>query len=250
MIKLKVLQLTDGKGYEENYYSAQLEALTGDKHINDTMYFLTDNNVVVDIDNDLDRRDVYVKRAIKAGAVIKNIFYVDDSNFSKHTDGFNPKGVWDFVEHAEGHGVIFEKESDAKKYEKYVNLLNYRDEFLEEIKDIEVIEEICFYKRIGKVDAPEFTHYLSTDGDNIREISESKVNKVYKTGNICPLGLGYLVDRYEWQWLEKSDERNFDTIYITAETDKDELEELCDYVVGREDVGGICDKVIYIKSIQ
>ena len=31
MIKLKVLQLTDAKGYEQNYYSEQLEALVGDK---------------------------------------------------------------------------------------------------------------------------------------------------------------------------------------------------------------------------
>ncbi|MCB2290855.1 hypothetical protein LGK97_14000 [Clostridium sp. CS001] len=245
MKKLKVLQLTDAKGYEQNYYSAQLEALIGEMSITETLYFITEGNVVVDVDMDIDSNNVNVKKAIKIGAKQKRVFYVNDTKFLKHTDGFNPKGVWNFVE----HGVLFEKETDAKKYEKYIDKLNDRDKFIEQLQSIEERSEILYCKKIGKVVAPEFTHYLSTDGDNIREICESKINKVYKTGNICPLGMGYLVDRYEWQWLEESDEKNFDTIYITVETCKDELEELCDYAIGREDVGGRWDKEVYIKEI-
>ena len=250
MIKLKVLQLTDAKGYEQNYYSEQLEALVGDKPITETLYFLTEENVVVDIYKDIDGHDVNVKKAIKAGAKIKKIFYVNDRNFLEHINGFITKGFLNVVECLEEHGVMFEKETDAKKYEKYIDKLNGRDEFIEQIQNIESIDEILYYKKIGKVVAPEFNHYLSSDGDNISEISESKINKVYKSGNICPLGMGYLIDRYEWQWLEESDERNFDTIYITADTDEEILEELCDYAVGREDVGGRCDKEVYIKVIE
>lgn len=36
MKKLKVLQLTDATGYQENYYSEQLELLLRDKHISET----------------------------------------------------------------------------------------------------------------------------------------------------------------------------------------------------------------------
>jgi len=226
-----------------------MQQLIGDKHITETMYFLTDDNIVVDIDNDLDRKDVHVKKAIDTGAILKNIFYVDDSNFSEHTEGFTPKGIWNCVEHAKEHGVFFEKESDARKYEEYINVLNYRDEFLKEIKDIDVIKEIYYCKKIGKVVAPEFTCYLSNDDDDIREISESKTNKVYKRGVICPLGTGYLIYGDEWQWLEYTNEYNFDTIYIIADGYDDKLTELCDYTIGGEEVGGSCDKVIYINVV-
>jgi hypothetical protein len=179
MIKLKVLQLTDAKGYEQNYYSAQLEALIGDKHITETYYFLTDDNVVVNIDKDVDSRDLNVKKAIEAGAVIKNIFYVDDNNFSEHSGGFNPKGVWDFVEHAEEHGVIFEKEIDAIKYEKYISLIKDKVE----VSGYEVIEKDNAIKIIERTSIEELAELLLS----------KQVHK--KCGTICYLDLKYGIIR-------------------------------------------------------
>lgn len=247
MKKIRVLEVTDAKGYEQSYYSEQLKALLEDKHIAETQYFLTDNNIVIDIDKDIDKKDIHIKKAIEAGAVIRNMFYVEDNNFSKHIYGFNAKGVLNGVEHGEEHGVIFEYETNAKKYEQYIDKIKVRDEFLEEMQDIEDIDEIFFCKKIGKVVAPEFIHFISSGEDDIREISESNVNKVYKKGKICPLGMGYLIDKNEWQWLEDSNEENFDTIYITAYSENDNLKELCDYNINEYEVGGNCDSEIYIK---
>lgn len=247
MKKLKVLQLTDAKGHEQSYYSEQLEALMGDKHITETDYFLTENNIVIDIDKDIDKKDIHIKESIEMGAVIKNIFYVEDGRFSDHIYKFNSKGLFDCVEHAEEHGVIFLNETDAKKYEKYIKMLEVKDEFLDEIK---AIEEISCCKKMGKVVAPKFTHYLSNGEDDVLEISESKINKVYKKSIICPLGLGYLISANEWQWLEENNEEGVDVIYIRASDNDDKLEEICDYTIEDDEVGGSCSNIIYIKELK
>jgi hypothetical protein len=249
MKKIKVLTLADAKGYGQNYYSEQLEILLEDKHISETNYFLTDGNIIVDMEKDMDKKDINVKKSIKAGAIIKNMFLVNDSNFSEHIFCFNSKGLWNGIEYGEDHGIIFDKETDAKRYEKYINIMQIKGDILEKIEEIEDIE-ISFCKKIGKVVAPEFTHYLLDGDDDIREISESKTNKVYKRGKICPLGIGYLISCTEWQWVEQTNKENCDIFYIQSRIENDMLEKLCDYTIGMEDVGGFSECVIYIVEFK
>lgn len=120
MKKLKVLKLTDAVGGELKYYSKQLEVAIEGKHISDTHYFLTDGNILVDIDKDIDVENTHIKKAIEFGAVIKTMYYVEDGMFSHHIENFEAKGIWDGVEHGEEHGIVFEHKDDAIRFKRYV----------------------------------------------------------------------------------------------------------------------------------
>ena len=133
MKKLKVLQLTDAVGGELDYYSEQLETAIVGKHISETYYFLTDNNILVDIDKDIDTENAQIKEAIELGAIIKIMYFVEDNSFSNHIYDFNIIGFWN----GEEHGVFFESEEDAVKYERYVRLV----EDIIEVNGYDVIEK-------------------------------------------------------------------------------------------------------------
>ncbi|WP_270565075.1 hypothetical protein [Clostridium beijerinckii] len=146
MKKLKVLKLTDAVGGEFDFYSKQLEIAIEGKHISETCYFLTDGNIIVDINKDIDIENTSIKQAIEFGATIKNMFFVEDRAFSYHTYNFEAKGIWDGVEYAEEHGVVFELEDDAIRYERYVSLVEEKIEVcgyevIEKENAIKIVEE-------------------------------------------------------------------------------------------------------------
>lgn len=155
MKELKLLQLTDAVGGELEYYSKQLEVAIEGKHISDTHYFLTDGNILVDIDKDIDIENTHIKKAIELGATIKNMFFVEDRDFSYHTYNFEAKGIWDGVEYGEEHGVVFELEADAIRYERYVSLVEEKIEVngyevIEKESAIKIVEETPL-EELGKL---------------------------------------------------------------------------------------------------
>ncbi|MFL0250641.1 hypothetical protein ACJDT4_09435 [Clostridium neuense] len=155
MKKLKVLQLTDAFGGELNFYSKQLEVAIEGKHIAETYYFLTDGNMLVDINKDIDMEDINIKKAIELGAIIKSMFFVEDGFFSDHIYNFKAKGMWDGVEYSEEHGVFFELEDDAIKYERYVSLVQEKIEIngcevIEKENAIKIVEETSL-KKLAKL---------------------------------------------------------------------------------------------------
>lgn len=123
MKKLRALQLTDAVGGELDYYSNQLEVAIEGKHISETYYFLTYGNMLFDIDKDIDVENTHIKKAIELRAILKTMYYVEDRSFSDHIYNFEPVGMWDGVEYEEEHGVVFELEKDAIRYERYVSLV-------------------------------------------------------------------------------------------------------------------------------
>jgi hypothetical protein len=145
--EFKVLQITDAKGGELNYYSGQVEIILNGKHISENNLFLTSENIIVDIDNDIDETDRRIKKAIEAGAFIKKMYYVEDNMFSEHINNFNLKGKWSGVEYAEEHGIVFDFEKDALSYEKYISLTKEKVEVngyevIEKQNAIRIVEEI------------------------------------------------------------------------------------------------------------
>ncbi|MCE5221775.1 MAG: hypothetical protein LLF98_11095 [Clostridium sp.] len=173
MKKLKVLQLTDAVGGELDYYSKQLETAIEGKHISETYYFLTDNNILIDIDKDIDTENTEIKEAIALGAVIKIMYFVEDESFSDHIYDFNTIGVWDGVEYAEEHGIVFENKEDAVKYEKYVWLVNDKVE----VNGYDVIEKENAIRIVEETP--------------VKEIAELLINKQKnnESGAICYLDL-------------------------------------------------------------
>lgn len=146
MKKLKVLKLTDAVGGELEYYSKQLEIAIDGKHISETNYFLTDENIVVDIDNDIDGKNTHIKKAIELGAIVKTMYYAEDGMFSHHICDFESIGIWDGVEYGEEHGIVFELEADAIRYERYVSLVEEKIEVggyevIEKENAIKIVEE-------------------------------------------------------------------------------------------------------------
>ncbi|MZK49021.1 hypothetical protein [Clostridium beijerinckii] len=137
MKKLRVLQLTDAVGGEFDFYSKQLEIAIEGKHISETNYFFTDRNMLVDINKDIDIENIHIKKAIEIGALIKTMYYVEDGMFSHHIDDFEAKGMWNGVEYGEEHGVVFELEYDAIRYERYVSLVKEKIK----VNGYEVIEK-------------------------------------------------------------------------------------------------------------
>lgn len=105
----RIKGITINRG-ELDYYYKQLEIATEGKDISETYYFLTDRNMLVDINNDIDTKNVYIKNAMELGATIKNMFFVEDGFFSDHIYNFETKGIWEGVEHGEEHGIVFELE--------------------------------------------------------------------------------------------------------------------------------------------
>lgn len=122
MKKIKVLELTDARGGECDFYSEQFEALLNGIHMSQTDYYLTDGNYIVEIENGIDLENNNVKSAISMGAVAKDMFYVDDKTYSENIYDFDSKGFYDGVEYGEEEGVIFKLESDAKNYEEFINV--------------------------------------------------------------------------------------------------------------------------------
>lgn len=123
MVKLKVLQLTDVEG-SDDAYSEQLNALLGsNRHISETDYFWTRKNFIVDIEQDINEELPNIKQAIKLGAKVTNMYFVEDSNFSENMYEFEAKGIWAGVEYGEDHGVIFKLKRDAERFEKMIGSL-------------------------------------------------------------------------------------------------------------------------------
>lgn len=173
MKKLKVLQLTDAVGGEFEYYSKQLEVAIEGKHISDTHYFLTDGNILVDIDKDIDVENTHITKAIELGAIVKTMYYVEDGMFSQHIDNFEAKGIWDGVEHGEEHGIVFEQEADTIRYERYVSLVEEKIE----LNGYEVIEKESAIKIVEETPIEELAKLL---------ISKQKYNVC---GAVCFLDL-------------------------------------------------------------
>ncbi|UZW12860.1 hypothetical protein OSC52_13480 [Clostridium pasteurianum] len=201
MKKLKVLQLTDAVGGKLDYYSEQLEVAIEGKHISETNYFLTDGNMLVDIDNDIDIEDIHIKNAMELGATIKNMFFVEDHFFSDHIYNFEAVGMWDGVEFAEEYGIVFELEDDAKRYERYVSSVQEKIEVngyevIEKENAIKIVEEKSLeelaklliskqrYKVCGSICYLDLeSGVIKVDEDNCK-LSEKDIiiSKLYKEG--------------------------------------------------------------------
>lgn len=173
MKELKVLQLTDAVGGEDDYYSKQLQVVTEGKDISETNYFLTYRNIMVDIDNDIDAKNIHVKNAMELGAIIKSMYFVEDNLFSHHIYNFKAIGIWDGVEYGEEHGIVFELENDAIRYDRYVSLVKNKIE----VNGYEVIEKESAIKIVEETSLEELAKLL---------ISKQR----YKVcGSICYLDL-------------------------------------------------------------
>lgn len=159
MKKLIVLKLNDvTQGFDGTFYSEQLDCVLGDKyeHISETDYFWTDNNYLVDIEKDIDVNLPNIQNAIQAGATVETMYYVDHLfhpvGYSDFEDWIGTEGFSDCVEYGEEHGIIFALESDAKKYQSFLDLAkinNYlkKEEALQILKSAN-LEEIA--KRLLK----------------------------------------------------------------------------------------------------
>jgi hypothetical protein len=157
MKKLRVLQLTDAVGGKLDYYSKQLEVAIEGKHISETYYFLTYGNMLVDIDKDIDIKNIHIKKAIELGAIVKTMYYIEDGMFSHHIDDFEAKGMWDGVEYGEEHGIVFEMEVDAIRYERYVSLVEEKIE----VNGYEVIEKENAIKIVEETPLEELAKFLN-----------------------------------------------------------------------------------------
>lgn len=173
MKKIKILELTDAKGGDCEFYSEQFEALLNGIHISQTDYYLTDGNYIVEIENGIDLENNNVKNAISNGAIIEEMYYVDDKTYSENLYDFDAEGFYDGVEYGEEHGVIFQLESDAVNYEEYIRLNNpeeivkkLNEELIGKIMPIKDINFIC-------INAIKDTKYESERG--MWEAEEDKV---------------------------------------------------------------------------
>lgn len=129
MKKLKVLKLNDVvTGFAGDVYSEQFDCVLGEKrHISETDYFWTDSNYIVDINNDIDETLPNIRNAIKLGATIETMYFVADEYFSHRVYEFDEEydfeGFWEGVEYGLEHGIIFALESDALKYQRFIDLV-------------------------------------------------------------------------------------------------------------------------------
>jgi hypothetical protein len=202
MKKLRALQLTDAVGGELDYYSNQLEVAIEGKHISETYYFLTDGNMLFDIDKDIDVENTHIKKAIELRAIVKTMYYAEDGMFSHHIDNFEAKGMWDGVEYGEEHGIVFELEADAIRYERYVSLVGEKIE----VNGYEVIEKESAIKIV--------------EGTSHEELAKLLISKQrYKEcGSICYLDLESGVIKVEEDTYKLSD-----TDIIIAELYKEDM---------------------------
>jgi len=74
------------------------------------------------------------------------MYYIEDGMFSHHIDNFEAKGMWDGVEYGEEHGIVFQLEADAIRYERYVSLVEDKIEVngyevIEKENTIKIVEE-------------------------------------------------------------------------------------------------------------
>lgn len=171
--ELKVLQITDSKGGEFNYHSEQVEILLNGRELNETNLFLTYENVIVDIDNDIDETDRNIAKSMEAGAFIRKMYYSEDNMFSEHIYKFLAKGTWNGVEYGEEHGILFELLEDALRYENFIKLVTQKVE----VNGYEVIEKQNAIKIIEETP--------------LEEIAKLLINKrVYEEcGAVCYLDL-------------------------------------------------------------
>lgn len=125
---------------------------------------------MLDIDNGIDTENIHIKNAMELGAVIKNMFFVEDSFFSDHIDNFEPIGIWDGIEYGEEHGIVFELENDAIRYVSLV-----KDKI--EVNGYEVIEKENAIKIVEETPLEELAKLLIS-------------KKRYKScGSVCYLDL-------------------------------------------------------------
>lgn len=184
MKKLKVLKLNDVVNCNGHLYSEQLNCVLGDKnHISETNYFWTDSNYLVDIDNDVDETLPNIRNAIELGATIETMYFVADEDFSHHVYEFDEEykftGFWEGVEYGMEHGIIFALESDAVKYQKFVDLVSSRDYRYDTISGYR-------YNTISKEAAIKII-----ENTPIEEIARRllKKQKYQKNGAVCYLDL-------------------------------------------------------------
>ena len=144
MKELKVLKLTDVQGTSENFYSQQFELFleeNGVDHISETVFFITDRNTIVDIENDINEEDF--KNTIKAGAQIKTMFFAEDNNFGNHInmevfENLNCEGV----EYGEEHGVLFDDIEEAEEYERKLDKVQKIEEVLSKDEIMDIIDKL------------------------------------------------------------------------------------------------------------
>lgn len=192
MKELKVLKLTDVQGAGKDFYSEQFNLFLGEEgadNISETVFFITDENTIVDIQNDINEEDF--KKAIKAGAELKTMFFVEDDNFGSHKD---METFVDFdyenVGYDEEYGVLLHTPKKAEEYERKLERVQEIEEALpkDEIMDIidnldknELVEELYenhFYASQGS------GLYINLqDGEVFRDTAEVS----YTSNYICML---------------------------------------------------------------
>lgn len=139
MRKMTVLHINDVESGFVNLpydvdYSKQLLCLLGEaKELRETVYFMTDSNYIVEIDKGIDLKENNIVATIEAGATVHDMYYVEDGLFSERVYEFaqegNLLGFWDTVEWEEDHGIIFKEESDARRYQQFLDLLEFDNSF-------------------------------------------------------------------------------------------------------------------------
>lgn len=202
MKEIKVLKLTDARGGECEFYSEQYEALLNGIHISDTDYYITDGNYIVEIDNGIDLTNNNVKSAISIGAVAKDMYYVEDNKYSENLYDFDAEGFYDGVEYGEEHGVIFKLESDAKKYEEFINI---KIKIVEKLK-LELVNKTMTISELSTLFQNEIvgTRYEDYNNDIIDNIKLYNDNSGYifvETINSVEIFRGY----FEINELDKMD---------------------------------------------
>ncbi|NBI06090.1 hypothetical protein [Senegalia massiliensis] len=118
MRKLKVLQLTDMKDVKSKSYCKQFKIFLSTDGYKDEQYYLTKNNIIIDIDDNID--ESLFKEVIIAGAKVRTMYYVIDNEYSSHCKlkRFQHFKYEEIKEYNKEKGVLFKNPNIAKEYEK------------------------------------------------------------------------------------------------------------------------------------
>ncbi len=141
---LEVLQLTDVQKTVNEFYSKQYEMFLkeeGAEHIDETCYYLTGNNIIIDIETDID--ECFFEDVIRAGAEIKTMYYVEDNEYSNHQsiECFQ-KLKYESVKGDEEQGVLFDVADWAEEYERKLDRVQKIKEALPEPEIIDIIDSL------------------------------------------------------------------------------------------------------------
>jgi|SRR5690625_2926218 len=132
MNKKLVLKLTDVHYFNGDMFSEQCDSLIEDEEIG-LDYIWTDNDYIVDFEKDIDVNKESVQNAIKLGASLETMYYIEDENYQYYLEDFIVEygfsGFFDVVEGGDPHGIMFELESDAKKYQQFLDILEFNYEY-------------------------------------------------------------------------------------------------------------------------